>query len=125
MDMPEVKGMDMVEGQDHPMNHRLGEEGMNMMKMNGIDTMEGMDMVEEHFHPMNHRSEVESMDTADTAMWEDRATELEVVEREPEGVVLVRYWTGEASPNSLRVGGACKTGVFKRSTHICNSGLQL
>jgi hypothetical protein len=25
MDMPEVEGMDMVEEQEHPTNHRLGE----------------------------------------------------------------------------------------------------
>jgi hypothetical protein len=31
------------------------------------------------------------MDTVDTAMREDRAAELEVVERETEGVVLVRH----------------------------------
>jgi hypothetical protein len=37
MDTPEV------EEQDHPMNHQLGEEGINM--------------VEEHDHPMNHRLE--------------------------------------------------------------------
>jgi hypothetical protein len=39
--------MNMVEEQDHPMNHRLGEEDMNMV---------------EHYHPMNHRSGVEDMD---------------------------------------------------------------
>jgi hypothetical protein len=31
------------------------------------------------------------MDTVDTGMGEDRAAELEVVEREPEGVVLARH----------------------------------
>jgi hypothetical protein len=41
-----------------------------------------MDTVEEHFHPMNHRPKVEGMDTVDTDMWDDRAVELEVVERE-------------------------------------------
>jgi hypothetical protein len=108
MDMPEVEGMDMVEEQDHLTNHRLGEEGMNMVKVDGMDTMEehfhsmnhrpevkGMDTVEEHFNPMNHRSEVEDMDTVDTGMGEDRAAELEVVEREPKGVVLARHWTGD------------------------------
>jgi hypothetical protein len=50
-----------------------------------------MDMVEEHFYPINHRSEVEGMDTVDTGMGEDRAVELEVVERESEGVVLARH----------------------------------
>jgi hypothetical protein len=62
--------MDMVEEQDHSMNHRLEEEGMNMVDVDGMDT------VEEHFHPMNHRPEVEGMDTVDTIMEEDRATEL-------------------------------------------------
>jgi hypothetical protein len=119
MDILKVEDMDMVEEQDHPMNHRLGEEGMNMVKVDDMDT------VEEHFHPMNHRPEVEGMDTVDTGMGEDRAIELEVVEREPEGVVLVRHWTGEASVNSSGVGGACEIRVFKRSTHVCKSGLQL
>jgi hypothetical protein len=53
--------MNMVEEQDHPMNHRLEEEGMNMVG-NNIVEMDGMDTVEEHFHPMNHQSEVEGMD---------------------------------------------------------------
>jgi hypothetical protein len=35
------------------------------------------------------------MDMVDTGMGEDRAAELEVVETEPEGVVLARHWTGE------------------------------
>jgi hypothetical protein len=49
--------------------------------------------VEEYFHPMNHRPEVEDTDTdtVDTVMGEDRAIELEVVERESEGTVLVRH----------------------------------
>jgi hypothetical protein len=47
--------------------------------------------VEEYFHPMNHRPEVEGTDTVDTVMGEDRAIELEVVERESEGTVLVRH----------------------------------
>jgi hypothetical protein len=41
MDMPEVEGMNMVEEQDYPMNHWLGEEGTNMVK--------------EHDHSMNHQ----------------------------------------------------------------------
>jgi hypothetical protein len=104
----EVDGMDMVEEHFHPMNHR--------------PEVEGMDTVEEHFHPMNHRPEVEGMDTG---IGEDRTVELEVVEGEPEGMVLARHGTDKASPNSSGVGGACKTGVFKRLTHVCNSGLQL
>jgi hypothetical protein len=115
MDMPEVKGMDMFEEQDHPMNHRLGKEGMNMvdnniMEVDGMDTVEehfhsmnhrpeveGTDTVEEYFHPMNHRPEVNGMDTVDTGMGEDRSTELEVVEREPKDMVLVRHWTDDGA----------------------------
>jgi hypothetical protein len=33
--------------------------------------------------------------------------------------------SGEALQNSLGVGGAYETGVFKRLAHVCNSGLQL
>jgi hypothetical protein len=113
--------MDMVEEQDHPTNHRLEEEGMNMVgsnmvKVDGIDTVEehfhlmnhwpkveGMDMVEEHFHLMNHRLEVEGMDTLDTCMGEDRAAELEVVEREPQGVILVRHWIGDGAAMHRRI----------------------
>jgi hypothetical protein len=90
--------MDMIEEQDHPMNHRLGEEGMNMVgssmvEVDGMNTVdehfhsinhlpdvEGMDTMEEYFYSMNHRPEVEGMDTVDTGMGEDRAAELEVVE---------------------------------------------
>jgi hypothetical protein len=45
--------MDMVEEQDHPMNHRLEEESMNMVGSNMVK-VDGMDTVEEHFHLMNH-----------------------------------------------------------------------
>jgi hypothetical protein len=48
MDIPKVEGMYMVEEQYHPMNHQLGEEGMNTVEVDDINT------VEEHFHPMNH-----------------------------------------------------------------------
>jgi hypothetical protein len=85
----EVKGMDMIEEQDHLMNHRLGEDGMNMVEVDSMDT------VEEHFHPMNHKPEVEGMYTVDTDIGEDRAAKLKVVEREPEGMVLARHWTGD------------------------------
>jgi hypothetical protein len=109
----EVEGMDRVKKQDHPTNHRLGEEGMNIVDSNiveveGMDTVEehfhpmnnqpeveGMDTVEDHFHPMNYRPEVEGMNTVDTGMGEDRAAELEVVEREPEDVVLTRHCTDD------------------------------
>jgi hypothetical protein len=115
MDMPKVEDMDMIEEQDHPMDHRLGEEGMNMVGSNMVEVdsmytvekhfhpmnhrpeVEVMDMVKNHLHPMNHRPEVEGMDTVDTGMGEDIAVELEVVEREPEGVVLVRHWTDDGA----------------------------
>jgi hypothetical protein len=84
-----------------------------------------MDMVEEHYHLMNLQPELEGIDREDSGMGEDMMVEVEVVGREPDGMVLVRHWTGEASATSLEVGGACEIGVFKRSTHICKSGLQL
>jgi hypothetical protein len=34
----------MVEEHEHPMNHRLGEEGMNMMGLHMVK-VEGMDIV--------------------------------------------------------------------------------
>jgi hypothetical protein len=51
---------------------------------------------------MNHRSKVEGMNTMDTDIREDRATELKVVEREPEGVVLTRHWTGNGAVRHRR-----------------------
>jgi hypothetical protein len=53
MDMPKVEGMDMVEEQDHPMDHRLGEEDMNMVGSNMVE-VDSMYTMEKHFHPMNH-----------------------------------------------------------------------
>jgi hypothetical protein len=46
------------------MNHRLGEEGTNIVGSNMVE-VDGMNTVEEHFHPMNHRPEVEGMDTVE------------------------------------------------------------
>jgi hypothetical protein len=105
--MVEVDGMDTVEEHFHPMNHRLEVEGMDTVEehfhpMNHRPEVEGMYMVEEHFHPMNHRPEVEGMDMVDIGMGEDRAAELEVVEREPKGVVLVRHWTGDGAARHRR-----------------------
>jgi hypothetical protein len=74
---------------------------------------------------MNHQPEVEGMDREDSGMGKDVTVEVEVVEREPKGMVLARQWTGEASTSSLGVGGACEIRVFKRSHHICKSELQL
>jgi hypothetical protein len=53
------------------------------------------------------------------------AVELEVIEREPEGMVLVRHWIDDGAVSSSGVGGACEIGVFRRSTHVCKPGLQL
>jgi hypothetical protein len=39
-------------------------------------------------------------------MREDRAAELEVVEREPEGVVLARHWTGDGVTRHRRIVGS-------------------
>jgi hypothetical protein len=67
MDMSEVESMNMVEKQDHPMNHRLGEEGMNMVDSNMWE-VDDMNTVDEHFHPMNHGLEVKGMNTVNTGM---------------------------------------------------------
>jgi hypothetical protein len=48
--------MDMVEEQDNPMNHRLGEEGMNMVGSNMVEVND-MNIVEEHFHPIEPPTE--------------------------------------------------------------------
>jgi hypothetical protein len=42
------------------------------------------------------------MDTLDTGIGEDRAAEVEVVEREPDGVVLVRHWTDNGAVRHRR-----------------------
>jgi hypothetical protein len=74
-----VEVMDMVEEQNHPTNHRLGEEGMNMVSSHKVEVdVERMDTMEEHFHPMNHRPKVDS-------------------ERELDGLVFVRHWTRDAA----------------------------
>jgi hypothetical protein len=94
MDMPEVEDTNMVE-YGHPMNHRLGQDGMNMMDehdhlMNHRLGEEGMNMAGIHMveeRPSNHRSEVEGIDREDSDM-----VEVDVVEREHEGVVLMMHW---------------------------------
>jgi hypothetical protein len=103
MNIPDVEGMNMVEEQDHPMNHWVGEKGMNMvdehdhpmnhrlevkdMNIMGIYMVEveGMDIVDER--PSSHRLEVEDMDRGDS----DMTVEMEMVEREHEGVVLMSH----------------------------------
>jgi hypothetical protein len=61
-----------------------------------------MDTVEKHFHPINHRPEVEGMDTVNTGMGEDRAAELVVIRREPDGVVLARHCTDDGAARHRR-----------------------
>jgi hypothetical protein len=51
----------------------------------------GMDTVEERYHPINHRPEMEGMDRDDSGMGEDMIIEVEVVERESEGMVWTRH----------------------------------
>jgi hypothetical protein len=74
MDIPEMEDVNMVKEYDHPLNHRLGKEGMNIVDIHMVE-VEGMDMVEErpsnHWPkdegtnmvkecPSNHRSEVQA-----------------------------------------------------------------
>jgi hypothetical protein len=80
------KGMNTVEEHAHPMNHRLEEEGMNMADIHMAE-VEGIDMVEAH--PSNHRPKVEGVEGIDRE--DSDMVEVEVVEREHEGVVLVRH----------------------------------
>jgi hypothetical protein len=99
--------MDMVEEHFYPMNHQLEVEGMDIVEehfhpMNHQPEVKGMDTMEEHFHPMNHRPELEGMDTMDTDMGEDRSAELEVIEREPKGVVLAMHWTSDGAVRHRR-----------------------
>jgi hypothetical protein len=46
---------------------------------------------------MNHRPDVEGMDMKDSDMGEDMTAEVDVVERELEGVMLARHWTGDGA----------------------------
>jgi hypothetical protein len=93
MDMSEVEDMNMLEDHVHLLNHRSEEEDMDMvgihmvevedMDMTGIHMVEveGMDMVERR--PSKERQEFEGMDMM-------AEVDVEVVEREHEGVVLDR-----------------------------------
>jgi hypothetical protein len=100
--MVEVDGMYTVEEHFYLMNNRSDVEGMDTVEkhfypMNHRPEVESMNTLEEHFHLMNHLPEVKAMDTVDTDMGEDRAAELEVIEREPVGMVLARHWTGDGA----------------------------
>jgi hypothetical protein len=59
MNMSEMKGMNMIEEQDHLTIHQRGEEDIHMV---GSHMVEGMNMLVKHYHPMNHRLEVAGMD---------------------------------------------------------------
>jgi hypothetical protein len=79
----------MVKEHDHPSNHRLEEEGMDiadihMMEVDGMDMVEehpsnrqsedaGMDMVEERL--VNHRPEVEGINKENINIVEDMTME--------------------------------------------------
>jgi hypothetical protein len=93
MDMPEVEGMNMMEGHDHPSNYRLGEEDIPMVKVEDMNMMEehpsnhwpedeSTNMMEERMS--NYQPEVEGIDREDIDMVEDMMVEPEVVEREHE-----------------------------------------
>jgi hypothetical protein len=68
--------------------------------MNHRPKVEGTDTVEEHKHPMNHRPEVEGTDREDNGIGENMMVEVKVVEREREGVMLVRHWTSDGVTTS-------------------------
>jgi hypothetical protein len=107
--------MNMVEEQDHPMNHQWGEEDMNMMDshmmevkdmntleehyhpMNHQPEVEDMDTVKEHYHPMNHRSEVNGMDREDSGMGRIWLLRWMWLKESPmtwcwRGIGLARHW---------------------------------
>jgi hypothetical protein len=79
IDISKMEGMNMLEEHDHPLNHRPGEEGMNMVNIHMVD-VKGMNILEEHLskkvedmhmvekHPTNHRSEVGGMDIMEDMM---------------------------------------------------------
>jgi hypothetical protein len=97
---PKVAGMDTVEEHYHPMNNRPKVAGMDTVEehyhpTNNRPEVAGMDTLEEHYHPMNHRVELEGMDREDSGM-------VEVVGREPKGMVLVRHWTGDGAARHQR-----------------------
>jgi hypothetical protein len=114
MDIPEMEGMDMVKKYDHPSNHRLGEDGTNMAGIYMVE-VDGMNMVEER--PSNHQSEDESMDMVGERLSNHQSevegidredidmVEVDVVEREHEGMVLARHWIGDGAERHHR---ACR-----------------
>jgi hypothetical protein len=105
MDMSKVEGMNMLKKHERPSNQRREVEGMDMVGIHMVEGLnmveerlskersevEGMDMVEER--PSKERPEVEGMDMESMDMMEDMTArvDMEVVEGEHEGVVLVKY----------------------------------
>jgi hypothetical protein len=113
MDIPDVEGMNMLEEHERPLNQRPEEEGMDIIGIHMVE-VEGINMVDDH--PSNERSKVEGMNMVDESpmkqrpevegmdMVEDTTAEVdvEVVEREHEGVVLVKYWIGNGAERHRR-----------------------
>jgi hypothetical protein len=64
--------------------------------------VEATDTTEEHEHPMNHRPKVEGINREDNEMKKNMMMELKVVERERDGMVLTRQWTGDELVGSER-----------------------
>jgi hypothetical protein len=93
------EGMNMVKEHYHPMNHRLEVEYMDMVGIYMVE-VDGMDMVEERL--LNHRLKVEGINTEDSDMEEDITVEVDVVEREHEGMVLARHWTSDEAEMQRR-----------------------
>jgi hypothetical protein len=80
IDMPEVKGMNMLEEHERSLNQRSEVEVMGMV---GVECM---DMVEEHLS--KQQPVVEDMDMVEDTMAE---VDVEAIEKEHEGVVLVKH----------------------------------
>jgi hypothetical protein len=65
------------------------------------------------------------MEVGDIYREDSDMVKVEMIEREHEDVMLVRYWSGEALVSSSGMRGACEVRVFRRSHHICKLGYQL
>jgi hypothetical protein len=68
--------------------------------------VEDMDMVEERLS--KERPKVEGIDREDIDMVEDITVDVEVVEREHEGVVLVRHWISDGAERHQRARWECE-----------------
>jgi hypothetical protein len=85
IDMPEVKGMNMLEEHERSLNQRSEVEVMGMVGICMVG-VECMDMVEEHLS--KQQPVVEDMDMVEDTMAE---VDVEAIEKEHEGVVLVKH----------------------------------